>query len=299
MNNPISTIRSEAFAALNVRGIYLGPNSIAVAESGSFSDIESCDYLSLPVATTGNYPKDMIKNSFIATIQLAINSSGNPINFDRCFVGAPVLCPNVKLSIDGFCNDIMNELHNCPDASRIQIESNLARILCEADPSFPKFCYVNLGALKSTAVFSSYSIVSNYREVCFDGSQLMTTSFFLNQTFACENSLLSIANIARIVTIAPSLGPSTFKSIPKVFLQFTKLSVLQIDRGTVNCTCALAKYFHDFANHVQLIGFCDNGQTIDSWINANYDGCKDTTDQLPEYNTAMCQEKCTQSKAIF
>lgn len=89
-------------------------------EPAAFYNIPSLNYLGLQLVANGSYGK-IIENSTIRNINIYI-SDKNPINSDHCFAVAPILCPARYLGINGpYCADIMDQLRNCPDASRLQI----------------------------------------------------------------------------------------------------------------------------------------------------------------------------------
>lgn len=141
--------------------------------------------------------------------------------------------------------------------------------------------------MSSPVPFAVITIKRDNAAICFNASQLMTTTFhFIGASFVCDKALLSIADVATEIAM------NSFGTIPPSLLQFSKLKQLTFYDG-MSCTCALAKYFYLLANSVPIVATCnDNMQQVDNWILANYDRCKDTTEELPEYDKPQCKMNC-------
>lgn len=127
---------------------------------------------------------------------------------------------------------------------------------------------------------------------CFSACNIRTNKFIFENFPICEKSLLTMAGYAKSVIMHNAFS-TNYPYIPPVFLKFTLLYDLQLDQP-LECSCVLAKYFYYFVQIINLVASCaGDGQSATDWIIDNYDGCKNVTDILPDYDTIECKQSCT------
>jgi hypothetical protein len=90
-----------------------------------------------------------------------------------------------------------------------------------------------------------------------------------------------------------------FPSIPSVFLEFPNLQLLVLEPpAKLNCTCAVALQFYDFARRVSVQMTClQDDANFSNWLLGNYERCAAEREMIEEENvdvfeSDICKSEC-------
>lgn len=192
--------------------------------------------------------------------------------------------------MENYCPDI---LQNLACFNRITLSINLPG----GDPK--KQNLTNLGTIPSTITpLNSIELHTNPSSsgICFDGSEINAHKFVLDWGLFCTETIRSLKDIAFEITLSTF---EDFPSIPSVFLEFSNLQLLVLEPpAKLNCTCAVALQFYDFAHRVSVQMTClQDDANFSNWLLGNYEKCAEEREMIEEENvdifeSDICKSEC-------